>query len=380
MILSRNAAFLVVLVVLSLCGLGIVMLYSASAFSQGDGDSLVFVRDQGLWLVLGLIAFGVTSLTDYRLWYRYVWIILAITSVLLVLCYVPGIGRKINGASRWISAGGITLQPSELAKIAMILFMGAWYSCHGREVKTLRNGFLIPAGVAGLLLGLIVFEKDIGTTLLLGSTAMAIWFVVGVRWRYLLLASVVALVGIGVIVMKDPVRMKRLTAHTQKGGEDERGAAYQQKQSLIALGSGGVGGLGLGESRQKMFYVPEAHTDFIFAIIGEELGLRVTLAVVLGFVVLLVAGTTIAVRSPDLGGGVIAMGIVALLGIQVFINIGVVTKFLPNKGLALPFISKGGSGLVISLALIGLLISIARQTEAMANEPVLRFRTGESRA
>ncbi|MEZ5405265.1 MAG: putative peptidoglycan glycosyltransferase FtsW [Verrucomicrobiia bacterium] len=344
------------------------MLYSASAFSREAlhaGDSFRFLKNQAVWLILGLIALGVTAFRDYRCWNKNIWWLLGGVVILLALCYVPGIGKRVNGANRWLGLGGLTLQPSELAKLALLLFVSWWYDINQRRVKTFLYGFCIPAAVCGVVLLFILFEKDVGTTLLLGAVLMILWFAAGVRWQYLVLTMVIAAGGVGFIVSKDKERLSRLWAHASRENKMvEKGEGWQQTQSLIALGSGGVEGLGIGESRQKLYYLPEAHTDFIFAIIGEELGLRATLMIVLGFVMYVVIGGYIATRASDWQGTLLALGIVTLVGLQAFINMGVVTRLLPNKGLALPFIRYGGSNLVVALAMTGWLVSIARHVSS----------------
>lgn len=370
MLLKKQGSTLLFLVMLSFCGLGLVMLYSASAFSREAlhaGDSFRFLKNQAMWLGLGLVGFSISAFTDYQRWNKIIWWLLGLTAVLLMLCYLPGVGKRINGSNRWIGLGGLTFQPSELAKLSLLLFVAWWYEKYQRKVKTFTYGFLLPALVCSSILGLIVFEKDIGTTLLLGMVLSVLWFIAGVRWQYLALGALLALGGVGFMVAKDAERLNRLWAHTsQKDKQVEKGDGWQQAQSLIALGSGGIEGLGIGESRQKLYYLPEAHTDFIFAIIGEELGLRATLAIVFGFVIFVVIGGYIATRAPDGQGTLLASGIIMLIGFQSFINMGVVTQLLPNKGLALPFISYGGSSLVVALVMAGWLVSIARH--ATSNE------------
>jgi len=364
-----------------LLGVGIVMLTSAS--SMRDQSSLV--RSQSLYMVVGLVAAVVMACTDYRVWGQCIWVLVALGAVGLILCYVPGVGHRIKGASRWIGFGGFTVQPSEFAKIVILLFLGWWYGKNTKQIHTFWIGFLAPGLVVGALLGLILFEKDIGTTLLLAGVTFVVWFVAGVRWHYLAVSGLAAGLLVSVVIMKDPERMRRIEAYVQKKTEQQHagspgggkaakdkhalGEDYQQQQSLIALGSGGPLGLGLGESRQKMYYVPEAHTDFIFSIIGEELGMRATLMIVLCYVVVAATGGYIAVMAKDATGSLLATGIVTLVSFQAFINIGVVTKLLPNKGLALPFISAGGSNMVACMALVGLLISVAKHSPRSVVSP-----------
>jgi len=359
MFFTRYCSLLICASVAFLVGFGMVMLSSASTFRSGAEAQ--FLHNQLIYLGIGVVVGLVMASVDYRVWGRVMWVILAGAAIALVLCYVPHIGKRVNGASRWIAiTESVRVQPSEFAKIAILLFLGWWYGKNQKKVKEWWAGFAVPTAVTGVLLGLILFEKDVGTTLLLGCVLCMVWLAAGIRFRYLALAVLIGAAGVAGIVAKDPERMRRIVVAMGDGVGHEKGEGYQQRQSLIALGSGGLTGLGLGESRQKRYYVPEAHTDFIFSIVGEELGLRWTLAVVLAYVVFVLSGGFVAVKATDPGGALLAFGIVALIGLQAFINIGVVTKFLPNKGLALPFISYGGSNIVACLAMVGLLLSVAR--------------------
>ncbi len=386
--LRRHSALALFFVTLALCGLGLMVLASAAYCSREPGDdSFLFLRRQAVWLGIGLAACVALALVDYHVWGRFVWWILGGAALLQALCYVPGIGVTINGATRWIGAGGARIQPSEFVKVAVILFLAFWYGSRPQAARRVWSGFLLPGLLVGAVVGMILIErvaprpaiKDLGTSVVMGVLVAGMWFVAGVPWRHLLAALVLAGVGVGAVVTHDEERVRRLLAYWEGGGaageakaaEQKGGEGYQQWQSLIALGSGGVIGQGMGESRQKWQYLPYAHTDFIFAIIGEEGGLRTTLAVVFGFLLFVLLGGYIAAMAPDLAGTLIASGTVILIGFQAGVNMGVVTDLLPNKGLALPFISSGGSNLVACLALTGLLVSVARHSDGMAAEPVV---------
>jgi len=371
MLLKRHSALLLFIAAVGLCGLGLVMLYSASAFSRQAemaGDPFHFLKTQTICLAIGLLICGTLSFIDYRLWWRHIiWIGLACIA-LLVLCYVPGVQHIANREARWIKIGPVIGQPSELAKIVLLVFLAGWYDWMRFRRRTFVWGLLIPGLVAAVPIGLIVFEKDIGTALLMAAVTGVVMFAAGVPLRLLAIAMVLAGAGIGVVVAKYPEKAARIVDFVNKDDPAVKAARWQQEQAKIALGSGGIEGVGFGDSRQKMLFLPEAHTDFIFAIIGEELGLRATLTVIVFFVMFTVAGGFIASRAPDLNGSLLGTGAVVLIGMQAFINIGVVTEILPNKGISLPFMSAGGSGMLASLALLGLLVSIAKRGEDVDEE------------
>ncbi len=375
--MHRKSAYFLFLAVLGVLVIGIVMLFSTSAFARdAHGDVYAFVKRQSVWLVVGLIVCAVAALMDYHFWARTWWIWFGIAVVTLALCFIPPIGIRLNGSRRWLMLAGFKFQPSEMAKVAAVFFLAWWFARNEKTSGTIVNGFLIPLGVVGVLLALIVFEVDLGTTALIGGTAFVMMFIAGTNLFILGALSVLGVSAIISIAMLMPERMDRLTAFMdpEKYKQD---AGLQQMQALIAWGSGGIDGLGLGNSRQKMLYLPYAHTDFIFPMIGEELGLRVSLLVVFLFVVIIVCGTMIALHAKDRLGLLLGAGIVSLLGLQAAVNMGVTTSLLPNKGLPLPFISYGGSNLVVCLFGIGLLMSIYRRGNlepANARRVTLRVR------
>jgi cell division protein FtsW len=370
--MHRKSAYILFLAVLGLLVIGIVMLFSTSAFARDShGDVYFFIKRQAIWLGVGLVVCTVAALVDYHFWQRTWWLWLALAFVTLALCFVPHLGMRINGSHRWIGLGRFSFQPSEIAKIAAVCFLGAWFSFYEKETNSLLRGFLLPFAITSLLLTLILFEVDLGTTVLLGATAFMMMFVAGVNPILLGLVSLTGLGGILFLATQMAARMGRLAAFLdpQRFKQD---AGLQQMQALIAWGSGGMEGLGLGNGRQKMLYLPYAHTDFIFPIVGEELGLRASLLVVFLFVVIIVCGMMIALHAKDRFGLLLGCGIVSLIGLQAAVNIGVTTSLLPNKGLPLPFISYGGSNLVACLFGIGLLLNIYRQGTL---EPVNRKGT-----
>jgi cell division protein FtsW len=359
--MHRKSAYLLFLAVLGVLVIGIVMLFSTSAFAPGSkGDVYHFVKLQGVWLGVGLVASAAAALIDYHFWQRTWWIWFALALVALALCFVPHIGMRINGSRRWLGYGSWKMQPSELGKLAAVFFLAYWFALREKESGHWFYGFLLPLAILGPLVGLILCEVDLGSTVLIGATAFIIMFVAGANPFLLGGVSVVGVGGILFIATQISERMARLAAFwdPEKFKED---AGLQQMQALIAWGSGGIEGLGLGSGRQKMLYLPYAHTDFIFPIVGEELGLRMSLFVVFLFVVIIVCGMMTALHAKDRFGLLLGCGVISLIGLQAAINMGVTTSLLPNKGLALPFVSYGGSNLVACLFGVGLLINIYRQ-------------------
>jgi len=359
--MHRKSAYILFLAVLGLLVIGIVMLFSTSAFARDShGDVYFFIKRQAMWFGVGLVVCIFAALIDYHLWQRTWWLLFALALVLLALCYVPHIGMRLNGSRRWIGWGPITVQPSELAKVAVIFFLAAWFSRYEKTDRKLLLGFILPLAIISLPAVLVLGEVDLGTTALIGTTAFVVMFIAGASPLWLGAVSLTGLGALLIVATQISERMGRLSAflHPQHFKED---AGLQQMQALIAWGSGGMEGLGLGNGRQKMLYLPYAHTDFIFPIVGEELGLRFSLLVVFLFVVIIVCGTMIALHAKDRFGLLLGCGVVSLLALQAAVNIGVTTSLLPNKGLPLPFISYGGSNLVACMFGVGLLLNIYRQ-------------------
>ncbi|MAB76956.1 MAG: putative lipid II flippase FtsW [Verrucomicrobiales bacterium] len=341
---------------------GLVMLISTCVFSAGADptDGYREAKKQGVWLFLGIVLCVWAAMTDYRFWKKRNWLLYGGVVVLLALCFVPGIGRDINGESRWVEIGALRLQPSEFAKIAVITFLAYWFSRHPDGGNHLIQGFGAPLAIVSLPLLLILFEVDIGTTAVLSATTFLILFVAGTNWKYLTglcLAGVVAFIG---MLNYAPNRVERIMAFLDLEKHQD-GAGYQQWLALMAIGSGGMTGRGIGEGRLKMMYMPFAHTDFIFPMIGEEMGLIFTILVVLAFVFLVFSGFIIGAHAPDRFGTLLALGLAGYIGFQAFLNIGVTTAILPNTGLTLPFVSYGGSSLLVGFVSIGILINIYRQ-------------------
>jgi cell division protein FtsW len=356
----RRTISLFIAIVLILVTLGILILASAS--SEKVDNSFYFVMRQLIWLALAFCAGAVSARFDYR-FYRHLAIPLAAVSVLLlILVRIPGIGSMINGSWRWIRLGPLTIQPSEISKLAVIMLFAWWLARNQRRIDELKRGILIPFGMLGCFAALLVIEPDFGTTMLVSSVAVCMMFLGGVSVAPLLVTGLLGLLGVVFLIFQNPERMSRIMAFLdpQKYEQDK---AWQLINSLRAFANGSQNGWwrgqGFGQSEQKYHYLPEAHTDFIFPIIGEELGLVASLTVVLMYMLLFVMGLKIAIKARDDFGRLLAFGITLMISIQSLINFAVVTGCVPTKGLALPFISYGGSSLVVSGLMIGILVNIA---------------------
>ena len=371
--MQKNVVTILLLAVAGLIALGLVMLFSTGAYARDShGDMYLFVKRQGVWLIVGVMAALFAASVDYHFWRKWWWVFFAGSAFLLLLCFIPPIGQRINGSSRWINLGFGTLQPSEFAKVSSIFFVAWWFSREEITFDNFKNGLLLPLAVLGIPMLLIVLEVDIGNTALIGATAFSVMFVAGAALRWLAVLAPMAFASVFLVALAVPERVQRLLAFLDP--EKYRlTEGLQQWQGLIAFGSGGVDGLGLGEGRQKMHYLPYAHTDFIFPMIGEELGLKATALTVLAFLVILLCGALISANSRDRFGMLLGFGCTMMVTIQSAVNLGVTTSLLPNKGMPLPFISYGGSNLVVCLFLIGLLINIHRQGQPLVSRfaPVL---------
>lgn len=357
--MHRKSVYLLVAAIAILVVVGCVMLWSTSAFARDASDPTQFIKRQLIWLGVGFGACVVAANVDYHFWQKTWRIWFGASLFLLALCFVPHIGKEVGGSKRWLNFGVASFQPSELAKLATIAALSWWYSRQEIDAESFWKGFVFPGLIAAIPLCLIAPEVDMGCTALIGATTLGVMFVAGVRLAYLL--PVVG-GGLGVLFWAAThmeQRLARLLAFLDL--EKHRlGAGLQQYQALIAFGSGGVDGLGLGNSRQKQAYLPEAHTDFIFSIIGEELGLRCTLLIVFCYIVIIMCGVLISMNARDRFGMLLGFGLVVVIALQAAVNIGVNTALLPNKGLPLPFVSYGGSNLAFCLMAIGILINIYR--------------------
>jgi cell division protein FtsW len=342
--------------VAALLALGLVMLYSSTMTTSAGAHDLMM---QLVWCVLGFVLCVAATSLDYQLLKKLAWPAYGFALILLAMVFAPFIGHASHGAHRWIGRGHMTLQPSEFAKVALIIAL-AWYGDRNqRQMHTFKRGILFPMLIIGAILGLIFIEPDRGQTILLAAVSGSMLLIAGARWRFILIPVLLGAAGLVFSLFHDSMRKGRISAWLHPEAH-AGGAALQAQQAMIGLGSGGWCGVGLGNGLQKNGYLPEIQTDFIFANIGEELGLIATLFVVLSFVIIAICGIYIAMHSRDTFGFLLASGITFLISLQAAINIGVVTSALPNKGLPLPFISYGGSNLLAMLICIGLLFSVAR--------------------
>lgn len=367
--MQRQVATILLLCVLGLVAFGLIMLMSMGAkFASGEGGEMYsYLNRQALWMVPAGLVCVVASRTDYQILVRYAPYLLGVTLVLLLLVFVPGLGRKVMGAYRWISIGSFNFQPSELAKVALIFWLAYWMSLQQRQIRSLVKGFLVPVGVLALLATITLAQRDLGVTAVLCFLFFVVMWTAGTPKRYLVPIVPMVVGGILALAISMPERLGRLLAFLDPE-KHKMGDGYQVWQALVALGSGGAEGLGLGNSRQKLYYLPEAHNDFIFPILGEELGLWIALGVVAIFLVVTLCGGWISVHAPDSMGVMVGVGVTAMVAIQATINLMVVTSMMPTKGMPLPFISYGGSNLVLCFGAMGVLFNIARQGVEIQNE------------
>jgi cell division protein FtsW len=369
--------YVLFLVVVGLLGFGVVMVYSASAILATDRfhDTYFFLKKQCFWAALGLAVLWAVMAVDYRRW-RPVVLPLLVLAVILLLLLLP-FGQEINGTRRWLRWGPFSFQPTELAKLALVLYLADFLAHRRDAVASFWRGFLPPLMVTGAMAALILRQPDLGSSVALVAVVGCMLFVAGARLRHMALVGAAAVPVIVLAVAGASYRLRRVFAFLDPWA-DSRGAGFQIIQSYLALGGGGLTGRGLGESKQKLFYLPEPHTDFIFAIIGEELGFVGAVFTVALFGLLLWRGIRIALRVADPFGAHAALGITAMLATQALVNLGVVVGLLPTKGLPLPFVSFGGSSLLVAMAGVGLLLNISQHADLRGRlSPLGRDRQGE---
>lgn len=350
-----------VVIVLALLAFGLVMVFSASSASAHyiQGDATYFFKRQLLWAVLGLISMFVMSKIPYKILYRYTNLIFTVSVVLLLL--VPLIGKEVNGAKRWLGIGSAVFQPSEIAKLSIILFLAKSISRNPDSVHKFKDGFLKYMAIIVVLAGIVLLEPHMSGAMVIGLVGCAVLFVAGFKGIYFGLMGSCAIPAIIALAVLSPYRLKRVTSFLHPF-EDKLGDSWQIVQSLYAIGSGGLFGLGLGQSRQKFLYIPEPQTDFIYAIICEELGFVGAVLVILLFAILVWKGILIARKAPDTFSSLTVSGITALIAIQVLLNIAVVTSTMPVTGIPLPFFSYGGTSLLFLLTEVGIVLNISRYT------------------
>jgi len=350
--------------ILLLLGVGVVMVYSSSsvvAMTTYD-DGAFFMKRQLVWAMLGLGLMAITMRIDHRFWTdrRVVILIAAVSLMLLAATLVPGIGKMINGSRRWIRFSMLSFQPSEVAKFALVLYLGYFITKKGEELRDFVHGLLPAYIVTAVFAGVAILQPDFGSAVTFALVASIMLFAGGANLAHLG-GTVLAMLPIFfAAVAHKAYRLRRITAFLDPWS-DPQGAGHQIIQSFLAFGSGGVFGRGLGEGRQKLLFLPERHSDFIFAVIGEELGLIGALVVVLLFLVILWRGIKIALGASDEFSRLLAVGITSLISVQAMINMAVVTGLLPTKGIALPLVSYGGSSLVVTLAALGILLNISKE-------------------
>lgn len=360
-----DGTLVAVLIMLLLAGL--LILFSATYYTAQDrGDPLSEVKKQLIGIGLGTAAMVFTSRVPYRFW-RDTWVVvgaLGISAVLLVLVIIPGVGVYLNGSRRWLSVAGMSFQPSELAKMAVVLYMATTLTYRGQKIKSLLFGIVPVLLVPGVVFLLILQQPNLSTAGSILITSLIMIIMAGARWRHILLMLTGGVAVGGFYAWSAPYRRERLLSFTDPFAKmsDE---GYQLAQSLIAFGSGGVFGMGLGMGRQKYAYLPYPESDFIFAIVGEDFGLTGCVAVIALFAAFMVCGMRIATRCRDKFGALLAAGITCSITVQAFLNMGVVVGILPTTGLPLPFFSAGGTSISITMAAVGILMNISRTAGRM---------------
>ncbi len=361
--------------VLGLVGFGLVMVYSASAITAQDKlhDGLFFLKRQAAAAGLGLLAMVATMKLGYRRVARLAYPLLIIAVILLIAVLVPGIGTKVGGAKRWIRFPGVSIQPAEIVKVVWVIYLSYSLAKKREKVKSFSIGFVPHLGLAGMLVLLCMLQPDFGSSVALLFLMFVLLFAAGAKLSYLVGMVLAALPAAYIAIASSPYRMKRVTAFLDPWA-NRQGSGYQVAESLMSIGSGGLSGLGLGDGRQKLFFLPEAHTDFIFAIIGEELGLIGAGVLMLLYGVIIWRGIRAALSATEAFGTYLALGITSLIAFQAVTNMCVAMGLVPTKGLTLPFISYGGCSLVMLMGAAGLLLSVSGTAETGARKPT-RTRT-----
>jgi len=350
-----DATLLISVILMTL--FGFFMIYDASSYVafRDFGDKYHYIKDQFAWVLLGFAGLSFFSFVDYKKLYFLAFPLLCIALLLLVLVFVPGIGVHLLGASRWIDLGVFLLQPAEFVKLALAIYLAAWFS---NKEKGRGRAFLL---LMGLVIGLIMLEPDMGTAIVIMSEALALYFLSGASiLHFFLLAPILAILGF-IFVKLSPYRTKRLEAFLNLDSEIES-SSYHVRQILIALGAGGLTGVGLGNSLQKYAYLPESTTDSIFAIIAEELGFVGATAIIIFYIFIYARCFNISVKAKENFGKLLGGGITTFLAVQTLINLAAQTALVPLTGIPLPFISYGGSALIVDLCAIGILLNISKKS------------------
>lgn len=340
--------------------IGTVMIYSSSVLLAADrfGDEYHFLKKQIVFVVIGLLAMVVASRFPYHFWKRLAYPGIILSCLLLIILAVPGMGTTVGGATRWLKIGSFSFQVSEAVKLAVVIFMAHYLTKKAEHLKEFFRIFMVPLVLTSVVVALILLQPDFGTAVIVTTTVIFMFFIAGGRVMHLAgLAAAIAPVAVFLLV-RESYRVQRIMAF-RSPWDDPSEKGYQIIQSFISFGSGGIFGVGLGNSMQKLFYLPEPHTDFILAVLAEEGGFIAVAVVILLFAVLLARGFMIAFRADTMFGTLLASGLTTLLALQGFVNMAVVMGLLPTKGLALPFISYGGTSLIMSMVMVGILINIS---------------------
>ena len=352
---------ILLLITITLVGIGILMIYSSSAIyhQKYAQDSYFMLKKQLLWICLGSVGMLIAWKTDYRLLRKHKGVVIAVGLFLLILTIIPGIGHKIGGAARWLKVFGLTFQPSELIKLCLLLWIADFIVKKKAHLKSMLKGFLPSLIFLLIIIAILLKQPHFGMIILFFTVSMVILFTGGVNLKHMFTMLIVSIPMMIFLAIKEPYRVRRLSIFMDPWS-DASNKGYHIIQSLIALGSGGLFGVGLGESKQKLFYLPESSTDFIFAIIGEEGGFILAVAVIVLFLGFAYCGIKICMATEDLFASLFAFGITFIIVAQAFFNIGVVTGVLPTTGVPLPFISFGGSALFFNMVSVGILLNIAK--------------------
>ena len=357
-----NWDYLLLLVVLCLTGIGLAMVFSASSnlAQERYGDSFHFFRPQCAHILAGLVLMYLAKRIPYRLLCRLAYPLLLTAFVCLGLVLIPGVGYRVGGASRWLRVAGISFQPSEFAKLALVVYLAYSLSAKREKIKAFAYGLFPHLIILGAMVILILSEPDLGASVILTLVALIMFFVAGVRLSYLVSLGLLAVPAAYMLISRSQYRRERIEAFLSPW-DDPLDKGYHIIHSFMAFASGGVAGMGPGGGHQKLFFLPEPHTDFIFSVVGEELGF-VGVAFVSGlFLILIWRGVSAALSSYDLEGTYLAMGLTTLIGLQAFMNMAVVVGLLPTKGLALPFFSYGGSAMLANFIALGIILNVATQ-------------------
>ncbi|MBM7702135.1 putative lipid II flippase FtsW [Metabacillus iocasae] len=356
----KQMDWILIATIFALCSIGVLMVYSASLYLSYEttGDFHAFFKRQLIWLGLGCLVFWLASVFSYKAYGKWIKFIMLITVLLLIVVLIPGIGVERNFSRRWIGIGSFVVQPSEIAKLTMIIYFAHAYTKKQRVIENFKQGVIPPLIALGFVFLLILMQPDLGTASLILAACGTIVFCSGARWRHIFLLMGTALFMVLILAVSEPYRLKRITSFLDPYADPD-GAGYQLINSFIAISSGGWTGQGLGLSSQKFGYLPEAHTDFIMAVIAEEFGL-IGIYVVLGlYITFMIRGFLISRQVDDIFAKLLAIGITFKICIQMFLNLGAMSGLLPITGITLPFISYGGSSLVITLAMAGILVQLS---------------------